>query len=428
MDIESRFISALLRANKGAQAKFYAAQIPKGVFVIQTAEIDWIYRFRTTYGSYPSVRAFCLKFGTKLPRIKDSMEAALEPVLDMAMFEQMRKLQGATKKQIDEGKPIREVMEAYRAKASTLTTYTTSHVDINTATSRGAQLRYSETVKAYTHATKGLIDSPWETLNKAILYTRPGERITVAGRSSLGKSWLIAYWAEHWARKGIRTGIFTKEMPGEQFEDRIDCIRHKLCYPEFRSGDLSPKELRRWHREKRDLQNEIPLFIFGSETIEGLNYNTVITKVEQYRLDAIWIDGVYLIRPPELRPDISDNQRFAYLSNRSKELAKHLNVVLGVTVQDNRTAEDEDGNSKGRAGSVYGSDTWLQDSDILISMGGKRGGSSRSLELTKGRESSLTELNIGFQLDPYPAFLDQGVNLRPHDEMKKSKVKPFKAL
>ena len=407
MDQELRFISSLLNSSPNDQAKFYASRIPLSVFSLRGREMQWIYSFRDSHGCYPAPYAFAKKF-EPLRKIKAPYTATLEPVLDAAMFSQLRGLNLKVRDMLEDGTSVAKVMSFFKGASSKLSQYSHSHVDIDTNRGEGADRSYRYTVAAMTAGGRGLIDSPWPTFNRVMPYCRPGERITVSARSSMGKSWIVAHWSEYWAQKGIRTGIFTKEMPAEDFVDRIECIRYGLSYPEFISGDLPAKVLRRWRSARANESREIPLYIFGNESQESIDYNTVAAKVREYRLDAVWVDGAYLIRPSELPANVGDTQRFMYLSNRSKEMAKMLNVVWGTTIQDNRTAEGKDGIARGSATSAFGSDAWLQDSDVMMSVNGKRGGPDREMHVSKVRKSDLVDFSFEFKLHPRPNFSDKG--------------------
>jgi hypothetical protein len=412
VDIEKRFIGSLLHARLSAQENFYAKQIPTKVFRVRPQEATWVYRFREKYGQYPTPADFRAKFHYRLPKVRSPIEATLQPVLDRAMFEQMCQVQDKTKKLLETEDNIGKAFQVFRAGIQSLTDYSTDYEDIDILTDEGADEDYRAIVKSQLEGGGRILDTPWHSLNRVVKYFSFGEQISITSRYGMGKSWFIAHWAHHLAQKGFRVGIFSKEMPGKQFQRRLECIRYRLNYPRYRDGDLSPKQLRRWRRLRRKDKISPPknycLKIFSNESEGGLSFPQIVSKTKQYDLEIVFFDGAYLNRPPELRADIPDTQRFTYLSNRSKEYAKALNVLWINTLQDNRSAEDKKGNTKGGATTVYGSDAWGQDSDYLLQMDGRRGAKERGVALNKGRESDLVEFRIGFQLRPCPKFDDMG--------------------
>ena len=106
MDIEQRFIAALLTANGNDQDRFLAQRLPLSVFPRRMAEIRWLVRFQETHHKLPSLVLFNQKFSAKLKRPADSVKATLQCVLDMAMYDQMVRLNGQAKEMLDRGDPV----------------------------------------------------------------------------------------------------------------------------------------------------------------------------------------------------------------------------------------------------------------------------------------------------------------------------------
>lgn len=410
MDTELRFIASLLRAKRSQQENFYSKHIPKGVFRVRTQEIDWVFRFREKYGTYPTTSDYRAKFKDRLPQISSPLDAVIQPVLDFAMYAQMRDLGDKVKKMFDAGESTTKALALYKEGASKLTSYSTDYVDIDINDDEGADDRYRALVAEKAKDHPRILTTPWPTLNRLISYMSIGEQALISARYALGKSWVVSCWADYLASLGFNVGVFSKEMPGRQFQDRIECLRFGVNYVKFREGDLSPRELRRWRTRKADAQKrkDYVLKVFGNEDAEGgLGFTQIAAKTRQYGLEVCFVDGAYLIRPPELRADIGDVQRFTYLSNHFKHYAKLLEVLFVCTLQDNRGAEDKKGNTKGGATTIYGADAWGQDADWHLSIGGRRGAPEREIALNKGRESALGEFRVGFNLTP-PSFSDMG--------------------
>jgi replicative DNA helicase len=404
MDSEQRFIYALLAANRHEQNRFYAQQIPKGVFKLREVEIGWIYRYRDLRGAYPSINLFNHKFSEDpVKKHKDSLSGTLQPILEMAMFTQMSDLTKKVKKKLDADEDVASALEYFKSGASKLNTFSVDYVDIDFKTTRGTLGRYKKRVKDIATGSKHLLDSPWPTFTKLVKYFTPGETVVLAARTSMGKSWLTMFWAEYYAAKGIPTLYISKEMPTEQCEDRQECLHFKLDYEKFREGNLHPKEIARWHKARRE-KIEHPLIISGDETVEGVGLEHVISKIQQYRPQVCVIDGAYLISPKGLPAAAKEHEKYGYISNRLKAVAKATGTLIIIVIQMNRNAEKKDGTTRGTISDLYGSDRWAQDADWVIDLNGKRGSKYRTVCLLKGRESSVGEFNVKFRLSPYPDF------------------------
>lgn len=406
-DLESRFIAALLKANVAEQEVFHAKQIPLEVFQLRPTELHWINSYREKHGRYPSVFAYEAKFD-EVEEHDDPVAACLQPIMDLAMFNQMRKVQDKTRKLLDEGESVQKAMAVFKDSASALTAYSSDYVDVDFGNSRSALTRYQDWFRA--RKDRQAMTTPWPTLTKLIKFLRHGEVVTICGRTSLGKTWLVINWCHHLAKGGAKCVFFTKEMPTEQIHDRFEAFHYGLPYDAMRASELPPKVLRRW-RQARQKDSKLPLIISGEETIEGGGLSPIISLIQRYRPQVVFIDGAYLIRPENAPKNAQSTEVLRLLSNRLKVIAKVTKTVIVPVVQMNRQAESKDGSAKGSISSVYGSDAWAQDSDYVIDIGGKRGTSSRLITLLKGRESNVGDFQVGFQLDPKPDFSESSSSL-----------------
>jgi hypothetical protein len=412
MDHEMRFLAALLHAPKNEQSEFYSKQIPKGIFTIREEEIRWVYEFRTKYGQYPSPTAFFHKFNQRLVTPDDPFQAVLQPILDRAMYDQMVQVQEQTKEELDSGAPLNTIMARWKERAAKVTEFSYEYTDVNLEISEAASSGYRERLKA----KKGesvLYTSPWETMNKIIQFFLPKELYTLVARPSMGKTWIVLMMGHWFASLGLRVLMISKEMGTEVLENRVTCIRFKLSYPKFRSAELLPKDLRRWRKEKAAFKKSgktYPFFLSGSETFEGTAFGHIQTQIEKYKPQIVIVDGAYLLYPEGLPKNANDVQRFTMISNRSKTLAKANKVFWMNVIQHGRKAENIQGETKGAAITISGSDSWYQDSDWVHSIGGVRGSEFREHDIIKARESPPGGFATNFKLHPFPDFSEiQGV-------------------
>lgn len=408
-DNDSRFIYALLSSNKSEQEKFYAQAIPQGIFTVKQREIKWVYDHRERYGAYPSLQSYQAFFRSKLPSHRETLPAVLQPILDLAMFEQMRKVQLKVKKMLDGGEPVKDALAVFKAETQRLSTYSVDYVDVHFARDNSAIERYRQRAKSRVSQQTQRILTPWQSLNGLIKYFTPGEVADVVARPSMSKTWTTLHWANHLANSGYKGIFFTKEMPTEQIQDRNEALKFRLDYELQRDGKLPMKELLRWQSEKRKLRHadNYNLVISGDETIEGTGLAHITSKIQQYRPDFVVLDGAYLIYPEGLSKNAPRTERFGFLSNRLKAIAKATKVFMIVVLQMNRLAEKAGKNgsqTKGTIADIFGSDNWCQDADWVFELSGKRGSNRREISLLKARESALGSVHIRSEISPYPCF------------------------
>lgn len=403
MDRELCFISALLRAGPAEQAKFYARQLPEGVFVLRTAEIGWVNNTRASSGKYPSAQAFEHRFRCSLPRVKDTIAVTIQPVLDLAMFQQMNRLQEKVGKMLDLNQPVGDAMRELKAGAATLSFFTTDYTDSRFVASQTALTAYVDRIRQ--DQVLAPLRTPWPTLDRMVKYFSPGNVIQLVARLGVGKTWTVAYWANHYCSIGVPTLFITKEMPNEEIEERVEAIRFGLDFDQMRDGSLPPKELRRWRAERKVFKDfaKYPLVVSGDETLEGTGFSQVVAKIEQHRPRVVIIDGAYLMNAEGLSKSASKVERIAGISAMAKRVAKLTGVLLILVNQMGRKAEGKS-NTKGTIADIYFGDTWAQDADYVFEVSGKRGSNARMIAILKGRNSVTGEFLTKFQISPKPDF------------------------
>jgi len=412
-----KFISALLRANRSQQNEFYAKQVPKGVFRDNRPEITWIYNYRDRFGSYPSVSAFKARFReAHLPKTRDSVSTVVQSVLDADLFNQVTGTVNKAKDLHSSGRTIGEVAGYIREAATKWRTYDTNYVDYDVKESGLVFKRYSDRVKQRIEGSF-LIPSPWAALNELIAFSEPGEHNIMASRTSVGKTWMALELAEHYRKIGLRVLIITKEMPTYQLAERYECLTYKLDYPAFRKAYLKPEHLARWKQMRRDHPRK-NIVISGQETLEGVGFSHITTKIQQHRPDALIVDGAYLIWPEGFRYSGNMVDRFTIISNTMKRLCKHFSLIGWSVIQVKREAENKEGDTDASLKDIYGADVWAQDSDNVVLISGKRGSPLRKIKLAKGRESNVGEFNIHFRLSPFPFFKQAHGVMTPTNKIK----------
>jgi len=243
-----------------------------------------------------------------------------------------------------------------------------------------------------------------------LTFSRPGEVITLVARMGFGKTWAVLNWADHLARKGIKTLIVSKEMPSPQVADRLSAIRYRLDWEKFRSLSMDIDDLLIWKANTiiSEAREEYPLIVSGEETLEGIGIEQVYSKIMKERPRVVIIDGAYLLTTKGVGKQAEDVQRFASISRAAKRIAKVTQTTIILVLQNNRSAEKTNKNgstfARGNLNTIYGSDAWGQDSDVVMELGGDRTADERVITVHKSRETRVGDIPINFKLSPYPNF------------------------
>lgn len=401
MDLELRFFSALLRAPRSEQDRFWYAQIPLSVFRLHETEAHWVYKYRDKHGRYPSAVLFGHRF-EELQKVSDPVTATLEPIIEKWLFSQVEGVIEKSAKMVSLKRPMSEVVAYFRNAAATIQTTTHETGDLRMENSEGAFRRYNEMMRH--KDDKGfLYKSPWPTLNRIASFFRPGELVTIAGRPSMGKTYVLLWWAEFLACLGAKVLVVSKEMPAAQVEDRLTAMHFGLPWSEFRAMDLSISHMARWKaqrlREKRK-KTVHNIIVCGEETYEGVGLEYVIAKIKTEKPDIVVLDGAYLITPTEVSRTASEVEKLTGLSRANKRIAKAARVLFFQSVQMNRKADKGNGVVKGGMSTVFGADAWAQDTDYLIEVAGDQAAKERVLSIHKARDAAIGDFFINFQFAP----------------------------
>lgn len=399
MDQELRCVSSLLYAEKTEQDKFFAQKPPTKIFSLREREVSWLYRQYEIHGQFPTPKLFRSKFKLEMPKVRDTIGATLQVVMDDHSYRQLKDLTEKTGQLINDNADMHKVLEFFKRGALNLDSFSAEYDDIDWGKSKGSLERYQSYLRQQKMGKTVNIDSPWVTLNKLIDFLSPGEFVCLYGRTSMGKTQLAMEWVYHIVSTlKVRTLFISKEMPTEQVETRFEVRHLKLDPKKVRRGELSPKDQVRWLKFRRTV-HDLPLIISGKETFEGTGFEEILAKIEQHKPLLVVIDGAYLLKV-EGGNRLSSTERLMYISQTCKKVAKSTKTIVMGVIQQNRQGESKKG-TKGGLETVYGSDAWAQDSDFLLSISGKRGEEKREVSIEKGRDTGIGSFMINFKHQPH---------------------------
>lgn len=163
------------------------------------------------------------------------------------------------------------------------------------------------------------IQTPYETWNEITLGLQDEDFILITARPNVGKTFFILWNAIHVAYKEMqRVVFFTKEMSIAAMGRRHDAMYFGLPWREFRKGMMTAQDKARYkaglkdmvRKRKRDEVGEITMISDAKMTTA-----TIDAKIEQLRPDAVFIDGLYL-----LRDEANTSDKYVRVANISQEI------------------------------------------------------------------------------------------------------------
>jgi replicative DNA helicase len=231
----------------------------------------------------------------------------------------------------------------------------TSEADVDWAST--AESRYEQYLELQKNEGIDGYTTPFPSLDEATQGFHDSEFILIVARQGIGKTWLTNIFAHTNINSGLNVLYFTKEMPSRQVARRFDALQHRLNYQDLRKGTLDKIAESKW---KNSIGGSLPgnLTIIGEES-GGVSH--VASKIERYKPDIVYVDGMYLMDDDQRARD--GWQRLLNISRDMKKLAKKASIPIICTVQFNRQAD----NTKGNSANISGGDI-ARDADVILGL------------------------------------------------------------
>ena len=193
---------------------------------------------------------------------------------------------------------------------------------------------------------------PWDVMNEVTGGIQEDDFIVLYGRPKSMKTWVLVVLLA-WAFVNEKTVlVYTKEMTPENIYQRVAATIAQLPYQELRNGKLMPHDemtlmsLARMTQDKFLKANLICLdgreAGAGGDTVPWIQ-----SKVEKYKPDIVFIDGMYLLSDTTngKKGPTADWLRVTNISRAVRSMILHTRTPVIATMQANRgAAKHADGN------------------------------------------------------------------------------------
>jgi hypothetical protein len=240
---------------------------------------------------------------------------------------------------------------------------------------------------------------PWDILNRETGGIQPDDYIVIYGRPKSFKSWLLTYLISFVIDQQKRAVVYTKEMSPDNIFNRIYASLAHVSYKGLRLGALSAEEKEALfmvdrYVERANLRENVYCLSGkdvprGGDTVPWLR-----SKVEKYKPDYIFVDGLYLMS--DVHKAHKDHERVRNISRDLSDLRLSLQIPLIATLQANRAAAKH---QEANLDEIAFSDAIGQDATAAIRVIKEKGAQTAMLVLGGARE---WELN-GFRINADPA-------------------------
>jgi replicative DNA helicase len=203
------------------------------------------------------------------------------------------------------------------------------------------------------------------SLDKAIAGLERQTESVIAARPSQGKSTLALQIAMHAAKCDKRVLFVSLEMSEINLFARAACPLVGVTWLDVRRGVVSPGDIARLKDAAADMGSAYApnLFVYDKRATT----ETVWELAQTHRADLVFVDH---LRKLGDRPELSEVKRLGWITNRTKDMAKQLNLHACMLVQLNRGA-DADANNAPELRHLRDSGEIEEDADLVMMLHGK---------------------------------------------------------
>jgi replicative DNA helicase len=195
---------------------------------------------------------------------------------------------------------------------------------------------------------------------------RGGELITIAARTSVGKSSFAENIAENIAKRFKSVLYFNLEMSPKKMLERFAKRQHRLSLGAYIDGPTEEEDIRAMY-EIAEMRSNMPLTLVndGRATTASIWAITNQHIIRHGKIDLIVVDYLQLVNDKQSRSG-SEVQRIGHMMVSLKALAREHDVPLVLISQLNRNVEHRGGEPE--LYDLRDSGSIEQDSDIVILM------------------------------------------------------------
>jgi len=365
--LERQLLSALLQSQEDVHA--YFERLRPSYFTDENLRRVFVYvsQLLENIGSIPTEETLRLELQSKFPRAKETVEALLtaftvlrtvvvrspisfllEKVVSFARAREMLLGMEKSISLLEEGK-IEESLRIYQEGALAL--YTTDPI---TPVVRGEvsedfedRRRLYEDKKRHPEKYRGILTGLPE-LDKITGGLWKGELGFVFGKSGVGKSFGLLFFAYAAFMQGYKVLVMPIEMPYHQWAYRFDSRMTHIEYTKFKWADLSEEQFRQWGEKSDQVKSTYydkggRLFI--SHIPLGCTVGAIKAELEYFKktgtsIDLLVLDYADLVVPP--RQQYSEQAELTSIFRTLKGFAQLYNIPVWTATQMRRDSYQKD--------------------------------------------------------------------------------------
>ena len=245
------------------------------------------------------------------------------------------------------------------------------------------------------------ITTGWSTLDMATNGLVGGDLIVIAGRPSMGKSWLLSHMAFSASEAGMKVAFCSMEMSLKQIARRWLGMSTGINPNYIRAGEVGTYSEERMLQMIEDQKSKKQIYLLGGDMAKSVT--AVEGMVLEFQPNILFVDAAYLLTPSGRRSGyVSKWETISEVVQELKKLSIRYDIPVVISVQFNRNQRNRTKTSLD-LGDIAGTDTIPQDASIVL---GVRSGPSpnetcqRIIEVMKNREGETPMFATAFSFSP----------------------------
>lgn len=240
----------------------------------------------------------------------------------------------------------------------------TAHLrDINIIENWEQRLKKYEEIRNTPNSLRG-IPTGFTGLDRITAGLRPQQLVTFVGEAKKGKSIMSLIMANAAHQHGVTPMFVSFEMSIEEQEARYDALLSGVPHSRILRGDLTNRDMEKIERALKLRKNMHP-FIMTEDTASLTTISALAGKVQQYRPNILFVDGVYMMDDENGEPKNSA-LALTNITRALKRLAQRFDIPIVGTTQVLASKLNDKKSRAITADSIGYSSSFAQDSDLVL--------------------------------------------------------------
>ena len=349
----------------------------------------------SNYARLPTLDTLEEETGIELPPAEDSVEYYANALTDRKLYNDLRGPFGDMREAIGD-----QNMEAARnaiTAMSSMARVANPEIDLVNIGEAGqiALDRYERN-----HRIDGLIGVPsgWASMDEQTAGYQGGDLIAYVARPETGKTWLMLYQLFCGHNQGSNVLLATMEMPIYALANRFYALAAGISPDDIRRGRLDYYDEQRFRDTVQRYTNDDMFHMYQANLGAGMDgLESVIAEI---RPDAVYIDGVYMMKSGRSRKQAQKNEAVTDVLDDLKQMALRRDCPIIITSQFNR----EGRGNKGSLENVGYSDAFSTHCSLVFALQrpdrGANDRATRVIRTIKGREGESGTFAVHYKFNP----------------------------